>query len=190
LFGATTFLYLVFPYLYLWTGLQPANMRFSSFLTAVFPVGVLGTTIYLFMQKWLCDPPTERGLHWRGFVLKWACWPVVLAGTVLAALRADVPYIPTAKEAIRGKFFRLAWPHLMLLAIFAVTVGHIVYVRMHATPEAAIELNSESIWGMIGFATLPVLTAIVTLYAAWQARRPPKGSPWDNVDIECIGGAS
>ena len=190
LFGVTTPLYLVFPYLYLWTGLQPANMRFADFLTAATPVAVLGVAIYVLIQRWLCDPGTERGLHWRGLVLKWACWPVVLLGTVLAIIRAEVPYIPTAKEAARGRFLRLAWPHLLLLGAFCTTVARIVYVRLRSTPEAALELSSEAIWGMIGFATLPTLASLGTLYAAWQARRPPRGAPWDDVDLDRIGGAS
>jgi cellulose synthase/poly-beta-1,6-N-acetylglucosamine synthase-like glycosyltransferase len=190
LFGFTTALYLVFPYLYLWTGLQPANMRFGEFLTAVAPVAVLGVVIYVLMQRWLCDPATERGLHWRGLVLKWACWPVVLAGTVLAILRAEVPYIPTAKEAMRARFIRLAWPQLLLLGVFSATVARIVYERLRSTPEAALELSSEAIWGMIFFATLPTLAAIGTLYAAWQSRRPAQGAPWDHVNVERIGGAS
>jgi cellulose synthase (UDP-forming) len=114
---------------------------------------------------------------------------VVLVGTILAIFRADVPYIPTAKEAMRGRFLRLAWPHLLLLAGFCVTLARILYVRLRATPEANLELTSEVVWGMIGFATLPTLTSIGTLYAAWQARRPAAGSPWDDVDVDQIGGA-
>jgi cellulose synthase/poly-beta-1,6-N-acetylglucosamine synthase-like glycosyltransferase len=190
LFGFTTALYLIFPYLYLWTSLQPANMRFGEFLTAVVPVAVLGVVIYLLMQRWLCDPATERGMHWRGLVLKWACWPVVLAGTLLAILRAEVPYIPTAKEAAGGRFIKLAWPQLVLLGVFSVTVARIVYARLRSTPEAALELSSEAIWGMIGFATLPTLAAIGTLYAAWQSRAPAPGAPWDHVEVERIGGTS
>ena len=190
LFGFTTALYLVFPYLYLWTGVQPANMRFGEFLMAVVPVAVLGVVIYLLMQRWLCDPGTERGLHWRGLVLKWACWPVVLAGTVLAILRTEVPYVPTAKEATREKFIKLAWPQLVLLSAFAATVARIIYVRLYSTPEASLELSSEAIWGMIGFATLPTLAAMGTLYAAWQSRSPAEGAPWDRVEVEGIGGAS
>jgi cellulose synthase (UDP-forming) len=190
LFGLTTALYLVFPYLYLWTGVQPANMRFGEFLMAVVPVAILGVVIYLLMQRWLCDPTTESGLHWRGLVLKWACWPVVLAGTVLAILRAEVPYIPTAKEAARGKFIKLAWPQLVLLGGFAATVARIIYVRLRSTPEASLELSSEAIWGMIGFATLPTLAGMGTLYAAWQSRSPAEGAPWDHVEVENIGGAS
>ena len=87
-------------------------MRFAEFITVVAPVGIVGATMYLVAQRWLCDPATERGLHWRGLALKIACWPVFLAGTLLAIVRADVPYIPTAKEAVRGRFVRLAWPQL------------------------------------------------------------------------------
>jgi hypothetical protein len=41
---------------------------------------------------------------------------------------------------------------------------------------------------MAGFATLPVLMAVGTLYAAWQARRPAPGAPWDGIDVRTIGG--
>jgi cellulose synthase (UDP-forming) len=190
LFGLTTPLYLVFPYLYLWTGLQPANMRFSEFLIAVVPVSAVGVAIYALMQRWLCDPLTERGLHWRGLVLKWACWPVVLVGTVLAILRAEVPYIPTAKQARPARFIRLAWPQLLLFAVFGTTIIRIAYQRFTSTPEAAIELTSEATWGMMAFAALPVLAAAGGLYAAWESRRPAPGAPWDDVDVEGIGGLS
>jgi cellulose synthase (UDP-forming) len=163
-------------------------MRFDEFLTAVLPVAVIGVAIYLFVQRWLCDPAAERGLHWRGFVLKLTCWPVFLAGTALAVVRAEIPYIPTAKEAVRGRFVRLAWPQLILLGVFCVTVARIGYTRMSVTPEAALQLSAEAIWGMLAFATLPVFASIGTLYAAWEARRPAPGAPWDNVDVEHLGG--
>ena len=190
LFGATTLLYLIFPYLYLWTGLQPANMRFDGFLTAVTPVAIFGAAIYLFMQRWLCDSPAERGLHWRGLILKFACWPVVFAGTLLAILHVDVPYIPTAKRAVSGRFARLAWPQFALIAAFVVTLAHVAGMRLHATPEAEIALTSEVIWGMMGFAAIPVIAAVGTLYAAWEScRRRNAADPWDRVDVETIGGA-
>ena len=154
--GITTGVFLLFPYLYLWTGLQPAAMRFDGFLGAVAPVACLGVAIYLFAQRWLCDPAAERGLHWRGFVLKLACWPVFLAGTVLAIVRAEIPYIPTAKEAVRGRFLHLAWPQLALLVVFCATVARVGYMRMAVTPEAALQLSAEAVWGMLAFATLPV----------------------------------
>lgn len=188
--GATTLVFLIFPYLYLWTGMQPAAMRFGGFLVASAPVAVIGVIIYLTVQRWLCDPQTERGLHWRGFALKIACWPVYLAGSLLAVVRADIPYIPTAKQAVRGRFFRLAWPHLALVALYLGTLARVVYVRTVQTSEASLALTTEAVWGMIAFATLPVLSALGGMYAAWQARRPPLGLPWDDVDVSMIGGGA
>jgi cellulose synthase (UDP-forming) len=189
LFGVTTPLYLVLPYLYLWFGVQPAAMRFSEFLLEATPVGVVGVALYLFVQRWMCDPATERGIHWRGLVLKIACWPIFLAGTYFAVVRQNIPYIPTAKEAVRGRFLRLAWPQLLLIALFLATAARVMWVRAH-TPELALELTSEATWGMLAFATLPVIMAILALRAAWEARRLPPDAPWDDVDVTRIGGAA
>lgn len=188
LVGVTTFLYLVFPYLYLWSGYQPASMKFSELITAGTPVAVSGSILYAFVQRWLCDPSRERGVHWRGLVLKLACWPTFFVGTLLAIGRAEIPYIPTAKEAVRGRFLRLAWPSLLLVGIYLVTLVRVVYLRMYLTSEGSLELSSEAVWGMLAFATLPVLAACGALYAAWQARTPPRGVPWESVDVTAIGG--
>jgi cellulose synthase (UDP-forming) len=188
LFGVTTPFFLLVPYLFLWTGAQPATMAFAEFLSEAAPVAVAGAAIYLTMQRWFCDPATERGLHWRGMMLKIACWPVFLAGTVLAILHTEIPYIPTAKEAVRGRFLRLAWPQLVLIGLYGVTLARVIFLRARATSEGSLELSSEAIWGMIAFATLPVIAASGALYAAWQARRPRADAPWDAVDVSVIGG--
>jgi cellulose synthase (UDP-forming) len=109
-------------------------------------------------------------------------------GTVLAILRKDIPYIPTAKEAVRGRFLRLAWPSLVLIGIYFVTLLRVIYLRMRSS-EGSLELSSEAVWGMLGFATIPVIAAIGSLYAAWQARVTPSHAPWDDVNIDEIGGA-
>lgn len=186
--GATTFIYLVIPYLYLWTGNQPASMRFADFVRESAPVALIGMTIYIYVQKWMCDRTTETGMHLRGLILKTACWPVFLAGTVLAIVRADIPYIPTAKESVRGRFLNLAWPSMALIAVYVVTVAHVVSSRMLQTTEGSLELSSEAVWGMLFFATLPVIMSFGALYAAWQARLIPASSPWDDVDVSSIGG--
>jgi cellulose synthase (UDP-forming) len=188
LFGVTTPLFLAIPYLFLWMGVQPATMRFAEFVTVAAPVGVIGALIYLVMQRWLCDRATERGLHWRGLALKIACWPVFLAGTLLAIVRADVPYIPTAKEAVRGRFVRLAWPQLVLITAYVATLARVLAVRVQRTSEGSLELSSEAVWGMMAFATLPVLASLGSMYAAWQSRRPPVTAPWTEIDTATIGG--
>lgn len=188
LFGVTTPLFLIIPYLFLWIGVQPATMRFAEFVTVAAPVGVIGALLYLMMQRWLCDRATERGLHWRGLALKIACWPVFLAGTLLAIVRADVPYIPTAKEAVRGRFLRLAWPQLLLIAVYIVTLARVLAVRISGTGEGSLELSAEAVWGMMAFATLPVIASLGAVYAAWESRRMPASAPWDDIDVATIGG--
>ena len=188
LFGVTTPLFLLIPYLFLWFGVQPAAMRFAEFATVAAPVAIIGVTMYLVMQRWLCDRRSERGLHLRGLALKVACWPVFLTGTVLAIVRADVPYIPTAKEAVRGRFARLAWPQLVLIALYLATLARIVVVRMFGTGEGSLELSAEAVWSMMAFATMPVLASLGAAYAAWQSRRQPVAAPWGDVDVDSIGG--
>ena len=183
-------MYLVIPYIYLWTGVQPASMPFEEFITVGGPVALLGIAIYLYVQRWLCHPERERGLHWRGLSLKVACWPVYLLGTVLGVARAEVPYIPTAKEARKGRFLHLAWPHLALAAVYGITLAWTVYRRLVLTPEAALFLTSEAVWGMVAFASLAMLLASGGIRAAWEARRPPAGTPWDVVDVAALEAGS
>jgi cellulose synthase (UDP-forming) len=186
--GLTTLVFLVLPYVYLWTGAQPAAMAFDAFLAYVLPVGVAALTMYLLVQRWFCDPSSERGLHFAGLILKASCWHVFLTGTMLAILRADLPYVPTAKEAVQGRFLRLAWPALMLITAYAVTLGRVIADRLVTTPEAVLELSAQATWGMMAFATVPVVASCGTLYAAWQSRHAPPNSPWDAVDVHSVGG--
>ena len=185
--GCSTALYVLFPYLYLWTGAQPATMQFASFLLAVAPVAIIGITLYLFVQRWLCDREAERGLHWRGLMLKIACWPTFVAATFLGVARVDVPYVPTAKAPVAGKFLRLAWPHLTLFLIYAVTLTQVVAQRIF-TEEVALDRSPEAIWGMTLFATVPVVASLGAVHAAWQSARPARAGAWTEIDVAAIGG--
>jgi cellulose synthase (UDP-forming) len=189
LFGVTTPFFLLIPYLFLWTGIQPAVMSFARFIVEATPVALIGVVMYFLAQRWLCDVTTERGVHWRGMILKLAAWPVFLVGTVFAVLHAEIPYIPTPKEAVRGRFLRLAWPQLMLTALYAITLVRVLYIRAHVA-DGSLELSAEAVWGMMAFATLPVVAALGALYAAWQARQRPTSAPWDQIDVAQIGGPS
>jgi cellulose synthase (UDP-forming) len=186
LFGLTTLLYLIIPYLFLWTGVQPAAMRFEAFLTIGGPVAWLGVAIYIVSQRWLAHPEHERGFHWRGLSLKVASWPVFLVGSALAIVRAEIPYIPTAKEARRGRFVALAWPHLILAGAFLMSVAWTTYRRLALAPEESLFLTSEATWGMVAFATTSVVLASGGIYAAWRARTLPARRPWDAVQVERI----
>ena len=188
LFGVTALVFLLFPYLYLWGGIEAAHIRFVEFITYGAPVAVIGMMIYGVAQVWLCHRDAEWGMHWRGLILKMGCWPIFLAGTLLAVTRSEVPYIPTEKRAVRNRFLRLAWPQLAIIAAFVITLARVVWTRALETSEASLELTTEAVWGMVAFAAIPVIMAIGVLYAAWEARSPAAGSPWDVIDVATLGG--
>jgi len=187
LFGVTTPLFLIIPYLFLWSGLQPASMDLAGLWAHGGPVAALGILLYLGAQRWLCHPEQESGLHLRGMILKFASWPIVLIGTISALIRYEIPYLPTAKEATASRVWRTAGPHLVLLGLFvATTLGTLGY-RLLRSGEAQLLLSSEAVWGMTAFALLGALTSLGAVWGAWSSRRVPPGQPWESVAVDQIG---
>jgi len=170
LVGLTTPIYLLIPALYLWTGVQPAAMFISEYLQHALPVGFFGVLIYRYAQRWLCDPPRERGWHWRGMLLKVGCWSVYLKGLVLALLGVAVPYIPTAKSRQSGNFWRLAAVPLTITITSLATLAAVLVRRFYLMSEAEVRITTEVAAGMVGFLMINVVFMSGRLYAAWKDR--------------------
>jgi cellulose synthase (UDP-forming) len=168
LVGLTTPIYLLIPALYLWTGVQPAAMFLSEYLQHALPLGLFGIVIYRYAQRWLCDPPRERGWHWRGMLLKIGCWSVYLHGLVLAILGVTVPYIPTAKSRQRGNFWRLAAVPLAITIASIATLAALIVRRFYLMSEAEVRITTEVAAGMAGFLMINVAFMSGRLYAAWK----------------------
>lgn len=183
--GLIMFLFIIMPFLYLWFGVLPAHMDFSMFLVHWFPVGLLSLTIYLYMQQWLCQPFIERGIHWRGMILKFTCWPVFLVGFCLSILNRKVPYIPTAKQAMQG-FTPFVKPLFLHVIFFSITLLMILLRRGFYTPEARLTLTSPDIWGMVIFAIIPFLLSLCGIYAAWKSRHISVQEPWAAVNLNVM----
>ena len=185
LVGTTTFLFLLIPFLFFWFGWLPARMEFVPFVFHWLPVAVFGILIYLYVQLWMCHPASERGIHWRGMVLKFACFPVFLLGFVLSLIDAEIPYIPTAKQAVKG-FTPFARPLLLHVVLFIGTVIYILYQRFFVIPESALELTSEQTWGMVAFSTIAFIMSCGGLLAVWESHNLTAEDPWEKVDIDHI----
>jgi cellulose synthase (UDP-forming) len=175
LVGLSTAIYVAIPLLYLLFGRQPAAMLLSEYLLHALPVGLCGVAVYLFLQRWLCDPVRERGIHWRGTLLKIGSFSVYLKGLLLAVLGVAVPYVPTAKTRKAGRFWRLAWPPLLVITLSCVAVGWTAWRRLYVVPEAEVRISTEVTLGMLGFLVLNAVYMSGRLWAAWQdrARRAP-----------------
>jgi cellulose synthase (UDP-forming) len=184
--GLITLLYLIIPMLYLIFGIIPAKMYFIEFLLYGIPVLIFSVVIYLYVQRWMCHPQIERGLHWRGMILKFACWPVFFLGFVLSVVDGEIPYIPTAKQAVIGKISPFARPLVIYILIFVLTIAYVIYERRYIVPEATLVLTSERTYAMIGFASISFLLAIGGMYAAIESRRMKAEDPWASVNIDDV----
>jgi cellulose synthase (UDP-forming) len=176
LVGVTALIYFAVPLLYLWFGRQPAVFLLSEYVQHAVPVGFFGVAVYRFAQRWLCDPRRERGFHWRGTLLKIGTWNVYFEGLLLAILDVAVPYIPTAKERRRARFWVLARLPLAMLAVSFTTIGWTIYRQLYVIPESEVLITTEVTLGMVTFALINVVLMSGRLYAAW-ADRTRKESP-------------
>jgi cellulose synthase (UDP-forming) len=170
LVGLTSLVYFTVPFLYLFFGRQPAAMLLSDYLLHALPVGLCGIAIYLFLQRWMCDPARERGAHWRGTLLKIGAFSVYLKGLVLAVLGIAVPYIPTAKERHAARFWPLARLPLLVIALSAAAAAWTVYRRLYVVPEAEVRISTEGTLGMLGFLVLNTIFMGGRVFAAWKDR--------------------
>jgi cellulose synthase (UDP-forming) len=168
--GVTALVYIAIPLIYLWSGRQPAAFLLSEYVQHALPVGLFGVAIYRFTQRWLCDPVRERGFHWRGTLMKIGGWSVYLKGFFLAILGISVPYIPTAKERRRGRFWKLARLPVIIIAISTLTVIWTAFLQLFVIPESEVRITTEVTFGMIAFAVLNTILMGGRVYAAWIDR--------------------
>ncbi|HEX2121673.1 MAG TPA: glycosyltransferase, partial [Thermoanaerobaculia bacterium] len=170
LVGVTSLIFLSVPLIYLLFGRQPAVFLLSEYIQHALPVGVFGAAVYFFSQRWLCDPRRERGLHWRGTLLKIGSWSIYLKGLMLAILGIAVPYIPTAKERRRARFWTLARLPIAVLVVSLLALVWTAFMQLYVIPESEVLITTEVTLGMVTFATINALLMSGRLYAAWTDR--------------------
>lgn len=186
LVGTTQFFFTFVPFLFFLTGILPAQMSFVNFLINGSFIAFFGMSIYLYIQKWMCHPETESGLHWRGMVLKYACWPVFFLGFLLALVDAEIPYIPTAKKAVTGSVTPFVRPLVIHVILFLIAVTGIFIYRRFFISEAELVLSAEKTWAMIGFASIAFILSLGGLRAAWEAKKLKEDEPWSHVELDKI----
>jgi cellulose synthase (UDP-forming) len=170
LVGVTSLIFLTVPLIYLLFGKQPAVFLLSEYIAHALPVGVFGSVVYFFSQRWLCDRRRERGLHWRGTLLKIGSWSIYLTGFYYALRGIAVPYIPTAKERRRGNFWTLARLPLAVLVISLLSIVWTGYLQLYVLPESEVLITTEVTLGMVAFAAINAVLMSGRLYAAFTDR--------------------
>ncbi len=184
--GAVSCFFTLFPFFYLATGIMPTNIPFAEFVTRGGIIVVIAISIYLYVQNWMSHPKSERGFHFKGMVLKYACWPIFFLGFLLSLVNANIPYIPTAKKASIGKISPFARPLVLHIVLFCIAVAGTFWYRRSFMNENDLRETREAIWAMIGFAAIPFIMSITGMYAASESKRMKAEDCWDSVDLNKI----
>jgi cellulose synthase (UDP-forming) len=180
--GVTMMIFVLLPFLFFATGVLPANMRIVDFIVYGVLVLMMDVLIYLYVQRWLCHPAMERGLHLRGMVLKFACTPVYALGFLLSLVNADIPYIPTAKKAAIGFITPFVRPLVVHVGLFVLAVVAVFVHRAYFMSPDELVFTAEQTWGMMAFGFIAWVLSLSGILAAMEARSLAAEDPWDKVD--------
>jgi cellulose synthase (UDP-forming) len=154
--GIPMLINLVLPILFLFMAVWAVEMPFRGYVTHLSPFVALFLVIHLLAQRWMRHP-SERGLQWRGMLLKLATWPVYVLAFFFAISGRKVPYLPTPKIRKGGGNVSLVVPHIavVLLSLAAIAWGLNSPLR-----------NFEGTQLMIFFASLNCLLMLPTIGVA------------------------
>lgn len=170
LVGMSSFIFVAVPLIYLLFNHQPAAFLLSEYIEHALPVGFAGICVYFLSQRWLCDPKRERGLHWRGTLLKIGSWSVYVKGLTLAILGVAVPYVPTAKVRKQARFWKLATLPAIIILLSLMAIGWTAYLQLFVLPESEVLITTEVTLSMTLFAVINIVMMSGRLYAAWTDR--------------------
>lgn len=183
--GISTLFLMLLPFLYFTTGLMPVNMDIGELIINGGWILMTSLLYYTYMQKWMCHPQSERGLHWRAMVLKFATWPVFLLGSALTLTKNKIPYIPTAKRASKG-LSAFAVPLIVYTLIFIISIIALAY---HRNTNMELGDKAFSLPGtiiMIILGGMVFLASLLSVVLIKSNALNKTQDPWDEVELSKI----
>ena len=106
-------------------------------------------------------------------------------GALLAVVNVEIPYIPTAKKAVKG-LSPYTRPLIFQVILFILTLGYVIYDRLYVASEGILILTSQKVWGMFAFAFVSIIMIIGGIYAAYESRNLEPEEPWKKIDLKKI----
>jgi len=181
--GVVSFIFTLFPFIYFLSGVIPANIPLAQFGLFGIIFFILGVSSYSLANKYVCHP-SERYVHWRASLLKFACWPIYLYAFVLTILRKRIPYLPTAKQ-VGIDWPILIRPHIALAMASLVVLAGSAFAKYYSGHFSTL-YNSALLWWLMAFFGL--LTCLLSIWATISFS-PPKHlanaqDPWDEIARE------
>jgi cellulose synthase (UDP-forming) len=167
LIGVAIAINLFLPVIFLFTGIWAVEMPIEGYVARLIPFVVMFLVIHLLSQRWMRHP-SERGLQWRGMLLKLGTWPVYLLALLYALLGVKVPYLPTAKTRQRGNFLGLVLPQVVVVVLSLAGIAWAARSPLADFDGTRLMMVFASINCLL---MLPTITAAVVeaLPARWRA---------------------
>ncbi len=184
LFGTISSFFILIPFLYFFLKIVPANMDILEFIQLGSVVLFAAAAIYAYAQRFLTDRETESGFHWRGMILKYATVPAFIYAFGLTLLKKRIPYLPTAKTAVRSFMNPFVIPLLAYVVLFILTVIGVYINRRYFVPESELLFTQQQTWGMLGFSFVIFIQAVGGLWAAYSAVRLKPEDAWSRINIK------
>ena len=145
------------------SGATPFEVTSTTVTKVVVLVGVF-QLCEIFRQRFFLRLRSEWGLHWRGGLLRFAKWPVVLLAAVDVLRKGRVPYAITPKVKAADRHRLLARLHLLPAALVALAWGA-------GVARGVIDA------GLLHLAAATYVTLAVGLIATELADPPPGYDP-------------
>tara|TARA_R110001592_G_scaffold68389_2_gene209596 strand:- start:1385 stop:2998 length:1614 start_codon:yes stop_codon:yes gene_type:complete len=184
LFGPITAFFIFIPLLFFTTKISPASMDFTEFIILGSPILLIAMFIYGYAQRFLCDRKTEKGFHWRGMVLKYSCWPVFTYAFYLTLINKKIPYLPTAKIAVKGFMNPFVKPLLWYCILVILMLLGVYIERRYFIPESELILTAEKTWAMIGFAMIAFIQFTGGIGAAFKSKYLKAENAWSRIIVK------
>lgn len=183
LFGTINTFFIIIPFLYFFLKLIPANMNFIEFIQLGSVILFAAIAIYAYAQRFLTDKETEKGFHWRGMILKYATIPAFIYAFGLTLMNKRIPYLPTAKTAVRGFMNPFVIPLIAYVALFVVTVIGVYINRRFFVPESELLFTRQQTWGMLGFSFIVFIQSMGGIWAAYTAMKLKPEDAWSRIRV-------
>lgn len=181
LVGVRNFFFLMMPVFYFLFGWVAVNMSFSEFIVRSMPFAFFSLVIYALSQRYLVDRPNEKGIYWRGMVMKFACWPVYTYALFLSLLNKKIPYLPTAKQG-SNKLPVFFWPLVLyLLLLVASYVYHVFSIDETLSSHAFVTVQRQTL-GMICFSTVAFIQTFLAIFLIFTSTKQFQNDAWEDID--------
>lgn len=181
LVGLRNFFFLLIPVGYFLFGWVAVNMSFSEFVIRSIPFAFFSLMIYALSQRYLVDYSHERGVYWRGMVMKFACWPVYTYAFILTLLNKKIPYLPTSKQGT-SKLPVFFWPLVVYLILLVGSFAyHIFNMEQTLSLQAFLTVQRQTL-GMFSFSLVAFFQTLLSIFLIFRSAQRSRMDAWEELE--------